>query len=912
VNNAPAILVSHDCPTTAPAPGETVSFAGTVRNTGNVTLKGVTVAHGEVTVFGPAVLEPGQSAEFTASLTAPADSCSVSTTVTASGTDNCSERIVSNTSTKTCPVKTTPSLVLTKQCPEGTPASGGDLTYHGLLHNSGNVTLTDVVVTQDGRRFFGPVTLAPGASTNLTHTITAPSGVCSITDTWTASGRDKCSGTGVTQSATTTCAIQTSPAVTLTVNCPSGQLTPGGTARLAGTVRNTGNIALTNLVVINEANPATPVFTRDSLAPGASASFTATLDVLNNICSQTFNLRVTAADQCSGAGVSNTAATTCTVASTPQIAVQQNCPAESGMPGMPSVFTGRVSNTGNITLTNVTVSRTVFGESSVVFGPVDLEPGQAADFSGTHTVPSNVTGCTYTSTIAAEGRNKCNGVVVRDQNNINCTLEFLPGIEVQFRCPPTPVASGRTATYSGVVRNVGNVQLNNIRVVNSLTGDRVVYSRSSLAVGQSVEFNASYTVPSDCCTVTSTLTATAVDQCGSKSVVDTSTGTCPVLYTPNIAVTKVCPDCPTCLEPGDTLTFTGTVSNPGDIALEEVIVSHVVAGATRNILGPIVLAPGQTVNYRTSFVVPMDYCDDVVTAVGKAACVDSMPVSANATTKCPIVTSPMIMVSKNCPSAPVASGDEFTFTGTVHNVGNVTLTDVVVVNNQPTNGTVVLGPITLPPGGSESFTASYKLAANCCETLDVLTAQGRDRCTGKLVENTAAAICPVRWSPLVHIVKNCSGGDSFWGSVQNLGNITLTNVVVVAHVGEAPITLLGPIELAPNEYATFGGSAPQATLVSVTGISLCQAQKIIAYADCEGSVDTRTFRVTSVAASLSGFTLTWDSLPGQRYRVEYKNHMADPAWQRMGEDIEATGTVTQKADTQPSAQARLYRVLLLE
>jgi hypothetical protein len=74
-----------------------------------------------------------------------------------------------------------------------------------------------------------------------------------------------------------------------------------------------------------------------------------------------------------------------------------------------------------------------------------------------------------------------------------------------------------------------------------------------------------------------------------------------------------------------------------------------------------------------------------------------------------IVTSPGISVTKVCPPGPVTLGETLVFTGTVTNTGNITLTDVMVFDDQPASNTLVLGPITLASGAGTRFTSSYIL-----------------------------------------------------------------------------------------------------------------------------------------------------------------------------------------------------------
>src|SRR5207342_3514457 len=98
------------------------------------------------------------SASFTGTFTVGADAgCSVTTTVTARGTDSCSGKEVTSTSTKSCPVATAPKIVVTKSCPDTPATPGAQITYTGSVQNAGNVTLTDVTVKDGNNSVFGPV-----------------------------------------------------------------------------------------------------------------------------------------------------------------------------------------------------------------------------------------------------------------------------------------------------------------------------------------------------------------------------------------------------------------------------------------------------------------------------------------------------------------------------------------------------------------------------------------------------------------------------------------------------------------------------------------------------------------------------------------------------------------------------------
>ena len=197
---------------------------------------------------------------------------------------------------------------------------------------------------------------------------------------------------------------------------------------------------------------------------------------------------------------------------------------------------------------------------------------------------------------------------------------------------------------------------------------------------------------------------------------------------------------------------------------------------------------------------------DLHAVTAEDACA-STEVRDTATATCPVLYRPALAITRECPANTVEPGDTLIFTGTVYSPGNVTLRDVTMVNGMPAANTVVLGPITLASGASKDFAASYPIDARCCWVVDTLTAKGQDACTGAAVQNTATAVCDVLYAPALELTKQCLDHHRFSGVVKNTGNIVLTNVVVSTSAGAGGVRLLGPIELAIGETATFQGQA---------------------------------------------------------------------------------------------------------
>src|ERR1035437_10071398 len=415
------------------------------------------------TVFTVPSLAPGASANFTTTLSAPVDACSISSTVTATGSDACTSALVSNSASATCPLTASPSIAVTQVCPESPAVPGGTLTYSGTVPNTGNTTLTNVVVLNNlsgATPVFTSATLVPGATANFTGSYVAPTN-CSSTSTSTATARSVC-GVAVSNSSTVTCTIQTAPQISVTAVCPTAPVAPGGTLTYSGTVRNTGNITLKNVAVVSDRPAAnTTVFTVATLAPGASAAFTGSYTVTADACSLTANLRATGQDQCTDAAVTSTFASTCNSTTTPAIAVTLACPATPAVGGGVINYTGTVKNSGNVTLNNVTVvsSQAV---PSTVFTVPSLAPGVSANFTANVAAPADT--CSVSSVVTASGTDNCAGTVVNNSASATCTLVTAPRIAVTQNCPANPAGPGELVTYGGSVSNAGNITLTNVVV----------------------------------------------------------------------------------------------------------------------------------------------------------------------------------------------------------------------------------------------------------------------------------------------------------------------------------------------------------------------------------------------------------------------------------------------------------------
>jgi uncharacterized repeat protein (TIGR01451 family) len=877
LGSTPSIVVTQVCPVSPPIPGGLLTYSGTVQNTGNITLTNVVVLNnlsGTTPVIGPITLAPGAAASFTGSYVAPINSCSVNSTVNATGRSICGVGVI-NSASATCPILTAPAIVVTAVCPTAPVSPGGSVTYSGTVQNTGNITLTNVVVVSSppNTTVFTVATLAPGASAIFTSTVTVPANACTVTTTFSGTGKDICTGNVAANTVSATCTVTTAPAIVVTLACPTGSASAGGLITYTGTVRNSGNVTLNNVYVLNnQPAPNTPVIGPLTLAPGASAPFTASFTAPADACSVSSTVTASGNDNCTQALVTSLpASATCQLITTPGIKVTKACPAQPVSPGQTLTFSGSVSNTGNVTLQNIVVFNSQPAPNTPVYTLPSLAPGAVANFTGGYVVPINyfspVPICSVTDTLTATAASSC-GVGASSVATATCPILTAPAIVVTQTCPTTPVAQGGLLIFSGTVRNAGNITLTNIIVVNNWPyPNTVIFTAAYLAPGATLNFTGSYVVPVNCCVPLIELKASG-QGCDGVTVTDTDSGTCTVLTSPSIVVTKVCVPTmnrrglPVLLRPGDLLTYNGTVCNTGNITLYNVTVVDNQPINNTLVIGPIILAPGECKPYAGSYIVPQDFCGaDTVTALGFNLC-GGAPVVNSATATCPIAPySPSISVTKQCPPQRTQHGGQLIFTGTVSNLGNVTLVNVFVVNNQPINNTPVIGPITLAPGASFNFTGSYTAPLVCCEMVDTLTARGQDICLVSNVTATATAICPMLYTPGIALVQDCppyplpmGGVYPFSGFVTNTGDALLTNVVVFSGQAGQNLPLLGPLDLAPGESAPYTGS------LTVPFNTFAVTVTVTSQETCAGTWITNT--VSCPVATTERITITESCPPG--------------------------------------------------
>ena len=270
-------------------------------------------------------------------------------------------------------------------------SAGDTISYAFTVTNTGNTTLTNIEVTDPTATVTGTTiaSLASGASDTTSYTARytlTQSDIDAGTFTNTATATGDGAGTDdVTNTGSDTQTLSGSSSLTLakigTLNDDDGTtgLSAGDTISYAFTVTNTGNTTLTNIEVTDPTATVTGT-TIASLASGASdtTSYTARYTLTqSDIDAGTFTNTATATGDGAGTDdVTDTDSDTQTLARTGSLTLIKTAsdPADNDSNGVDVgdviTYTYVATNSGNVTLTNVVVSET------------------QADFTGTGTLPS--------------------------------------------------------------------------------------------------------------------------------------------------------------------------------------------------------------------------------------------------------------------------------------------------------------------------------------------------------------------------------------------------------------------------------------------------------------------------------------------------------------------------------------------
>jgi uncharacterized repeat protein (TIGR01451 family) len=368
-----------------------------------------------------------------------------------------------------------------------------------------------------------------------------------------------------------------------------------------------------------------------------------------------------------------------------------------------------------------------------------LAPGASIEFKATHKLTQDEIDAgvlNNTATALASGHDG----EVRSSDSATTTLPATPAIAVVKKATPNlgtdGIANvGDTITYAFTVTNTGNVRLNDIAIADPKADVSGTLATLAAGASNSTAFTATYEITQediDAGRIENQATVTGRPVVGDP-VTDLSddedvTGNDPTVVTielkPGIAVTKAFVsfndiNTNTKTDFGDTASYRFTVTNTGNTTLTNVTATDPQATVVGTI--PTLAPAGVNSSSITATVVLTQAMIDAGEISNQATVSGKPPIGlpvtdlshptdpkGEAPTVTPVPQSPGIALIKTITLVADINnngrkdlGDIINYAFTITNTGNVTLTDVIVTDD---NAAMTGSPIVLAPGASDTTT----------------------------------------------------------------------------------------------------------------------------------------------------------------------------------------------------------------
>jgi len=413
----------------------------------------------------------------------------------------------------------------------------------------------------------------------------------------------------------------------------------------------------------------------------------------------------------------------------------------SASPGETITYTYIISNTGNVTISNISLEDDKLDLSGLDI-PTSLSAGENITATATYTVVETDLQGPLMNTATVSGTD-LNGTTFTDNATTSVPLTYLASIEVTKTATPNPASLGDTITYTYTITNTGDVTVNNLTLEDDML-NTIALDKTSLGQGDNVTATAEYTVIIDDFPepIINTATASGTDPLDNP-VTDIDTTSVDLNdYTRSIVVTKTASPNPASL--GNTIIYTYTVTNTGQVTTDNLTLSDDKLGDIS--LDKTTLLPGETATSTGSYthdVVVNDFPGPVTnTATTTGTDPLGNTVNDNATTEVTLnAYLASIEVTKDATPNPASPHEIITYTYVITNTGNVTIDNLALEDDML--GSIDLNTSTsLDPGESIAATATYPVTIDDLPgpIVNIATARGTDPLSNVVTDNASASV----------------------------------------------------------------------------------------------------------------------------------------------------------------------------
>ncbi len=590
--------------------------------------------------------------------------------------------------TTTTAVTSSNSISLHKTVAPAIAAPGGTVTYTITLTNSGDglasVALTDVLHPDFSPNSYSANVIVPGRTwstdegvTTTSFTATAPLLAGVYYNQWITATYDLAPAVAISHTAPVSVVA---PMLAVSKEAAPNPVPAGTPLTYTLYVTNTGQVTLTN-VMVTDTLPAhvTPggslAWTPGIIAPDAVWTQTVVVDVEAGYTGTLTNvIQVTTAEGATGIFTQTTPVFKAAIA----VGKETNVAAASV--GETITYTYRVTNTGSVTLTDISAEDDRLGAISLL--TTTLAPGASTTGTATYLVQESDLPGPLANTVLVTGSGTLPfAAVVTNTAGASVDLTFNAAIAIAKTPDSQAVVSGAPVTFTIAITNVGDITLSPITVTDVLAPDcgngpqpggpyqpppgpsiSQAPPIPNLEAGSSISYTCTSLAGSDDFTNTVVVTGTLP---GGGMVTDNDTAFVHVLQ-PAIEIAKM-PDSQAVISGGDAL-FTIVITNTGEVTLTDVTVSDVLASYCSRSVAE--LAPREGTSYTCAAI-------DVVTGFINTAVVTGTPPFALEVTAVDTATvtveevisgliatndSPTLLGSSTTLTASVVAGDNVVYT----------------------------------------------------------------------------------------------------------------------------------------------------------------------------------------------------------------------------------------------------------
>ena len=735
-------------------PGEIVNYQFVVENPGQVALQNVTLTDSAlgISLSFPTFLS-GTIATFP--YTIPANTL-IGSTIVNTAVLNASNLTQPVSAQASVLVTETPTVSLSKQADRKTALPGDTIDYTITIMNDSIATtlfnlhltdpllLLDQVITQ----------LNPQASVIFNGMYTVPQGTASGTVITNTTVLQSSLGT---QSATAQVTVASAPSVAIAKTPRQSEVSPGETVTYDIVVTNDGNVPLTNVKVSDPTlsfSATIPSLAIGALFP-AEAFFTVPLNTPAG--TRIFNTATVITNQTPSRLASNEII----VLPTFSLSLQKSVSEQTAVPLQLVTYTITVSNTSNAPITNVNVSDPTLGFEQFI---ATLSQGGITIYEIPFIIPEGTTaGTTLANQVSA----------FSDQTLLTTadavvTIDSAPGLTLTKSVLPDSALPGEVVTYTLTLQNTGNVDLTDIRLIDSALG--LDTTLPSLLINSSTEITVPFTVPAalpdtiviNTAVASSTQIPTPIEA-SAAFVVGTA---------PSITLTKTV-SAPFAV-PGQTITFFVSLTNASAITLTNVRIEDDFFNLTDTFPE---LLPGETRTFNLQVMVPVDSPAGTVILNRITAISDQTP-SVSAEAQSTVIAVPGLSISKTADLPSAEPGQSVSYRIIVTNTGNTELNNVTV-----TDASISLTALvpSLPQGASQTFLVPFAIPKDALpDTLFINTAVAQSEQTGPASSQAETLILP--------LPSNSIAVQKIVDSLSASPGTTVTYTIIVSNNSQASLT----------------------------------------------------------------------------------------------------------------------------